>query len=90
MQKFELMRFMFGAQVDEYDFHKTGFDEAILDKKNSLAGFCTVLRAGTFGLFEDTSLMTFIDQPLSLNMVARKCTVAEARTRGAGRQDGEL
>jgi hypothetical protein len=31
MQKFELMRFMFGAQVDEYDFHKTGFDEAILD-----------------------------------------------------------
>ena len=40
--KFFVMRMIYGGQVDGHDFHKTGFDEALLAQLLSASGFCEV------------------------------------------------
>ena len=71
---------MYGAQTSKYDFHYTGFDEDILAEFLTLAGFCEIRRVPSFGLFEDTSELTFKGVPISLNIAATACVLGEEGT----------
>ena len=66
-----VMRMMFGGQVDEYDFHKTGFDFDMLQGALITAGFSNITRVESFGLFTDSSEIALLDQYISLNVTAR-------------------
>ena len=72
-QRWMITRMMYGAQVDEYDFHKIGFDEAILHTFLRDHKFCNIERVHSFNLFQDTSEMSYGGYRISLNMVARPC-----------------
>ncbi len=71
-QRFQILIYIFGAQVDAYDFHKIGLTEEFLTRYLSLAGFANMERVEEFGLFDDASCMKLGTYYLSLNMVATK------------------
>ena len=71
-QRFRIMRMLFGGQMDEYDFHKTGFTGHMMQAFLSGAGFVAIRRVEEFGLFEDASSLRFLDHLISLNVEARK------------------
>jgi predicted SAM-dependent methyltransferase len=75
-QRFEIMRMIFGGQMDPHDLHKTGLTLEFLDSYLRHAGFVSVERVGEFGLFEDTSRLRVAGRPISLNLVARKAGAA--------------
>ncbi|WP_190275868.1 tetratricopeptide repeat protein [Thiorhodovibrio frisius] len=66
----EIMRMMFGGQVNEYDFHFVGFNYEILSRLLTAAGFSRVRRVERFGLFLDTSDCAPYGEPISLNLIA--------------------
>jgi predicted SAM-dependent methyltransferase len=69
-----LMRVIYGGQVDEYDFHHTGFEFMFLEQLLHVAGFCAVSQVeGPFGLFQDTSVMQLLGADISLNVAAVAC-----------------
>lgn len=72
VQRFEIMRMMFGAHVDDYDYHKAGIDQAFLEHCLAAAGFVSSLRVGSFNLFYDDSEFEAFGTRISLNMVARR------------------
>ena len=72
-QRFHIMRMIYGAQSDEFDFHYGGFDEDILTWYLKQAGFCRIQRVKDFGLFQDTSSLVYAGYSISLNIVARAC-----------------
>jgi predicted SAM-dependent methyltransferase len=67
-----VMAMIFGAHVNDYDFHFTGFDQDFLVGFMHEAGFINMRRVNSFGFFHDTSVMLFKGVPISLNMVAEK------------------
>lgn len=71
-KKFRVMRMLFGAQVDEFDFHRIGLTYGFLDDYLRDAGFSSWERVETFGLFNDTSELRFDGLLVSLNLVVRK------------------
>jgi predicted SAM-dependent methyltransferase len=71
-QRFTLMRIIFGGQVDQFDFHKAGFDKELLARFLTKVGFHPVRRVKRFGLFSDTSDQTAFGETISLNMEAFK------------------
>lgn len=71
-QRFELMRMIFGGQIDDYDFHKVGLIEEFLEEFMRGAGFGRIERVETFGLFEDSSEIRLGGHLISLNMIATK------------------
>lgn len=71
-QRFEIMRMIFGAHVDDYDYHMAGIDEAFLEHCLVEAGFVSPLRVGSFNLFYDDSEFEAFGTPISLNMIARR------------------
>jgi predicted SAM-dependent methyltransferase len=70
--RFHVMRFVFGGQMDEHDFHRVGLTHEFLSQLLRQAGFSRVERAGEFGLFRDTSATEYLDRKISLNVVAYK------------------
>lgn len=70
--RFFVVRMMFGGQMDEYDFHKAGFDAEIATNLLWLAGYSDLKQVADFGIFDDTSKMLFNGTPISLNLTARK------------------
>lgn len=72
LQRFEIMRMMFGGQVDEFDFHKIGLNFDFLMDYLRGTGFARVEHVESFGLFDDTSNMTVFGHPISLNLIAVK------------------
>ncbi|KAF1775180.1 O-GlcNAc transferase, C-terminal [Phytophthora cactorum] len=68
-----IMTVMYGGQIDQYDLHKVGFDEAILVAYLTQAGFCDFTRHDDFGLFDDSSILVVHDTPISLNIQAHAC-----------------
>ncbi len=68
--RFQVMRMMFGGQVDAYDFHFVGLNDEMLASFLQNARFSQVYRVPDFGIFDDTSSMRFGGVPISLNMVA--------------------
>lgn len=71
-ERFSLMLHMFGAQEDEYDFHKIGFTRGFLVHFLSQAGFTHSKRVDEFGLFDDYSSFRRFGVLISLNMEAYK------------------
>lgn len=71
-QRFYLMRVLVGGQTNPFDYHKCLFDEETLTVLLRHTGFVDIQRVDAFGLFEDTSLVRFMDTPFSLNVQARK------------------
>ena len=72
MERFSVMRMAYGGQMDEHDFHYVGLSYEILSKYLFDAGFSRVERVKQFGLFQDDSLLEYLGQPISLNVVAYK------------------
>lgn len=70
--RFGIVKMIFGAHVDAYDYHKIGFDFDILQQVLGKAGFIDIERVERFDLFDDTSLLTVGGQPISLNVIARR------------------
>lgn len=68
-----LMSVLYGGQIDAYDMHKVGFNEAILAAYLRDAGFCDTVRVENFGLFGDSSSMNVKGVPISLNVRATTC-----------------
>lgn len=73
-----VMRMIFGAHVDKYDYHVVGLNEEFLSYYLSISGYVNSRKVAGFGLFEDTSTMLFKGVAISLNMVAEKPLVAES------------
>ena len=71
-ERFQLMRIAFGGQVDAWDFHYVGLNGEFLNDYLRRAGFAAVERVDGFGLFEDTSTLRVLGEPVSLNVIARK------------------
>jgi predicted SAM-dependent methyltransferase len=79
MDRFHLMRIIFGGQTNRYDVHKVGFDLDILGLYLQEAGFQEFQQISEFGWFEDCSQLKILDTPISLNVVARKDDNGERR-----------
>jgi len=72
LDRFMVMRMIFGGHMDAYDYHQVGLTEEILGSFLLNAGFVGVQRVERFGHFRDTSDMQFAGQRISLNMQASK------------------
>jgi predicted SAM-dependent methyltransferase len=70
--RLSLMGFMFGAQEDEHDFHRTGLWWDYFGHLLHKTGFIDIRRVEKFGLFDDYSSFTFGGIAISLNVVAKK------------------
>ena len=70
--RFQIMRMVFGGQMDEHDFHRVGLTEEFAMIYLRQAGFRTARRVANFGLFDDTSSKEFMGVPISLNVEAAK------------------
>ena len=81
-ERYTVMHMIFGGHVDKYDYHAVGLNEEFLSGFLELAGYVRMRRVQEFGLFDDTSRMSFKGVPISLNMVAEK--------RDATASDGDL
>ncbi len=71
-ERFQVMRMMFGGQMDEHDYHRIGLTEEFMQIYLRQAGFRAARRVENFGLFDDTSSLQFFGVPISLNMEATK------------------
>jgi predicted SAM-dependent methyltransferase len=74
-QQFYIQRMMMGGQMDEFDFHKTGFSQNILIALLNDHKFHTYKRVESFGLFKDTSELKFGGVSISLNLECRRAPV---------------
>ncbi len=70
--RYQFMRMMFGGQIDPNDFHFFGWNLEFMNHFLSEAGFMSIERVPSFGLFQDTSELRPLDEPISLNVVAIK------------------
>lgn len=70
--RFHVMRMMFGGRTTEFDVHYAGMNFEFLTAYLHEVGFRDIRRVADFGLFNDTSTLTFGDVPISLNVEARK------------------
>ena len=70
--KFQLMRVIYGGQMDVYDYHKTGFFPELLSRYLTLLGFENITEVDSFGKFKDCSVLKCNDVNISLNMYADK------------------
>jgi predicted SAM-dependent methyltransferase len=75
-QRFEVMRLIFGGQMDPHDLHKAGLTHEFLDSYLRHAGFVAVERVAAFDLFADASQIKVAGHLISLNVVARKALAA--------------
>jgi predicted SAM-dependent methyltransferase len=70
--RFLIMRMIFGGHMDKNDYHLVGLNEEFLTDVLRVAGFIGIRRVSAFGLFDDTSSMTFKDVPISVNILCEK------------------
>ena len=71
--KFQIMKFIYGGQIDEFDFHKCGFWEDLVLNFLEISNFKKYKRVKFFeDKFSDTSQLTYKGIALSLNIVALK------------------
>jgi len=69
-KKMHVMRIVFGSQVDDYDYHKSGFTFEILKGFLTHAGFTNIKRVESFGLFNDSTELRLGEHRISLNVEA--------------------
>lgn len=70
--RYQVMRMLYGGQLNDADFHFAGYDAESLALRLQKAGFVGIERVDTFGLFDDSSNFGFKGRPISLNLRARK------------------
>lgn len=70
--RYNIMRVIYGGQVDAFDFHKVGYDADILGGWLHKHGFVNIKRVERFGLFPDTTEIRMFGLPISLNMECQK------------------
>jgi SAM-dependent methyltransferase len=70
-ERFQLMRVIYGGQMDDWDFHKAGFDEETLAYRLTGHRFTAIRRVQSFGLFDDTTTFKMFGMPISLNLECR-------------------
>ncbi len=68
--RYEIMRMMFGGQINQYDIHRVGFDFDFLCYYLELAGFETCEAVPQFGIFNDCSNLNVMGTLISLNVIA--------------------
>ncbi|PUE24039.1 methyltransferase domain-containing protein [Limnohabitans sp. Jir72] len=71
-EKYQAMKIIFGGQIDNNDFHYSGFNYQFLSHLLLEAGFSHIQRVDNFGLFKDTSNHYFAHHLVSLNVIAQK------------------
>ena len=75
-EKFSIMKMIYGAQIDSYDFHYVGYWPSLLFDILKIAKFKRYEQVENFNIFNDTSQLyiTAIDKvvPISLNVIAYK------------------
>ncbi len=64
---------IFGGQDSAVNVHLNGFHRTKMENLLKNANFCNIQQVVTFGLFMDASSAVYMDQFISLNMVAEKC-----------------
>jgi predicted SAM-dependent methyltransferase len=74
--RFNVMRMIFGGQLDASDFHRVGLTEEILAVYLRSAGFVDIVRVQDLAAFNDMSRFVYKDTPISLNVTARKPAAA--------------
>ncbi len=67
-----IVQMMFGGQSDPHDIHYVGFHDELLGYYLREAGFVEMRKVENFGLFNDTSGVTYKGLRISLNLTARK------------------
>lgn len=75
MEKFHLMRAIYGRQIDNYDFSFTGFSLGFITDYLADAGFASVEQVPSFGFFDDSSVMNISGLPISLNLIVEVAEV---------------
>lgn len=70
--RYSLMAVMFGAQENEHDVHKVGFDFEILALFLEEVGFKEYTEVEEFGMFNDFSSYRIENTLISLNVIATK------------------
>jgi predicted SAM-dependent methyltransferase len=71
-ERFHVMRMIFGGHVDAHDYHLVGLNEDFLTEYLKIAGFGAKRKVDTFDIFDDGSNLTFKDELISLNLIAKK------------------
>lgn len=71
-ERFHVQRMMFGGHVDRFDFHYVGYTFEFLAAFLWQAGFRSIRRVDSFGLFDDTTDTKFMGVRISLNVMAMK------------------
>jgi predicted SAM-dependent methyltransferase len=71
-ERFSVMRMIFGGHLDQYDYHVVGLNESFLTIYLKASGYVNIAKVPGFGLFNDTSVLSFKGVPISLNMIAEK------------------
>ncbi len=74
--RYQVMRMLYGGQLNNADFHCAGYDAESLALRLQKAGFVGVERVDAFRLFDDSSNFSFKGRPISLNLRARKGSAA--------------
>ncbi len=72
VERFQLMRKMFGGHQDAFDYKKTGLYFDLLFDYLSDVGFASLEHVEAFDLFNDSSKTTWEGHLISLNMIATK------------------
>ena len=70
--KMQVMRIIFGGQIDEFDFHYFGWNIQFMNDFLISSGFKNLERVKSFSLFNDTSEYAPFGPPISLNIIAFK------------------
>ena len=70
--RFHVMRLAFGGQMDEHDFHRVGLTYELLSQFLLQTGFSRVERVDGFDLFQDSSSIEYLNEKISVNVVAYK------------------
>ena len=71
-ESFHVMRMIFGGHTDQYDYHAVGLNLEFLVSYLTEAGFTRCRNVSGFGMFGDTSDLTFHNIPISVNIVCEK------------------
>jgi predicted SAM-dependent methyltransferase len=72
MERFQVMRMIFGGHSHEHDHHRVGLNQDFLSAFLDRAGFTPLQRVARHALFDDTSETVFAGTPISLNVNAFK------------------
>lgn len=72
LQRYHVMRIIFGGQEDRFDFHAIGLTLEFLVEFLAAAKFDTFEQVKAFDLFDDCSVLSYAGTPVSLNVIAVK------------------